>query len=63
MDEKPGAVWSVLFSGDFVQLPPVMDMPLYVNPSSRKPPSLDSETTLRVNEERQNGYNLFRVAT
>ena len=54
---------SVLFSGDFHQLPPVMDVPLYVNPSSRKMPSLASKTTRRLNEEQQNGYNLFQDVT
>ena len=54
---------SVLFSGDFHQLPPVMDVPLYVNPCSRKMPSLASKRTQRVNEEQQNGYNLFQDVT
>ena len=54
---------SVLFSGDFHQLPPVMDVPLYVNPSSRKMPSLANKTTRRLREEQQNGYNLFQDVT
>jgi PIF1-like helicase len=61
-DVLPFGGLSVLFSGDFHQLPPVMDVPLYVNPSSRKMPSLASNTRQRVNDE-QNGYNLFQDIT
>ena len=54
---------SVLFSGDFHQLPPVMDTPLYINPSSQEMPLLTSQKKGRLQNEWQHGYDLFRELT
>ncbi len=54
---------SVLFSGDFHQLPPLMDTALYINPSSQEMPLLVSQKKRRLQNERQHGYDLFREVT